>query len=194
MILAQLDALVANGRVTGYTIEEDTRYLEARVPTLTYRMYVGDAESHLNLGAFAAAMSELGPIMRLSRVRGNLGDAGLIRRSKQLCLTAEFENDRALDDALRVVYGRFIAAPAAAPGSWRYPDVRISGAAPVETSGVFAHHWKNDHAVVLTLEPDPPANGASTHPVRVLRSWVSFLKRNSTVVTTEARSLAFSTR
>ena len=196
MILAQLDDLVARGRVTGYTIEEDTRYLEGRMPTLTYRMYIEDAESHLNLGAFAAAMSELGPMMRLSRVQGALGDAGLIRRSKQLCLTAEFESDRLLDEALQIVYHRFIEAPAAAPGSWRYPDVRISGAEPLCAAAVFAHHWKRDHAgaVVLTLDPDPPAFGASTHRVRVLRNWVSFLQRRPSCVAQEEQSLAFSTR
>ena len=86
MIHSRLDHLVAVGRLTGYTVEEDTDYLEARVPTLTYRMYADGAASNLNLVAFAAAVAELGAVMRLSRVRGNVAYAGLIQRSNQLFL------------------------------------------------------------------------------------------------------------
>ncbi len=177
MIQQSLDDLVAAGQITGYTLEEDTAYLEARVPTLTYRMYADGAASHLNLGAFAAAMAELGAAMRLSRVRGNLGVSGAIRRSKQLCLIAEFASTSALDDAVQVVYGRFIAAPAAAPGSWRYPDVRVVGTEPVGLSAAYAHHWKTDRGsvVALTLDPEPPLAGGRTVPVGILRNWVAFL-------------------
>ena len=178
MIEQTLDDLVVDGRITGYTIEEDAAYLEARVPTLTYRMYADGAASHLNLGEFAAEMAELGAAMRLSRVRGNLGDSGAIHRSRQLCLTAEFATSRALDRAVQVVYRRFIAAPAAAPGSWRYPDVRVVGAEPDELSAVFAHHWKMDRssAVALSADPKPPLAGGRTVPVRILRNWVAFLQ------------------
>ena len=39
MIIAQLDQLLTSARITGYTVEEDARYLGSRTPTLTYRMY-----------------------------------------------------------------------------------------------------------------------------------------------------------
>ncbi|GAC1662200.1 MAG: hypothetical protein PVS2B1_20760 [Candidatus Dormibacteraceae bacterium] len=194
MILPHLDALVISGRITGYTIEEDTSYLVARVPTLTYRMYADGAESHLNLGAFAAAMAELATVMRLSRVRGTVAEAGMLRRSKQLCLTAEFASERVIGEALDVIYRRFISAPAAAPGSWRYPDVRITGAEPQDAPVVFAHQWKRERedAVVLTLEPEAPGPGARTVRVRVLKSWVSFLGIKGEPLRGTRRSLAFS--
>lgn len=178
MIQEDLDRLVAVGRLTGYTIEEDSAYLEAKIPTLTYRMYVDGAASQQNLGAFAAAMAELGAAMRLSRVRGNLGQAGSIRRSRQLCLTAQLGSTTAMDDAIEVVHRRFIAAPAAAPGSWRYPDLRVVGAEPQVLSVAFAHCWKADDAtaVALTLDSEPPVFGAQTVRVSVLKNWVEFLQ------------------
>src|SRR5258708_8256603 len=90
MIASELDRLVLSGRVTGYTVEEDTGYIGARVPTLTYRMYIDGPESHLNLGAFAAAMADLGTTMRLTRVQGAVAYRGAIGRSRQLCLPVEF--------------------------------------------------------------------------------------------------------
>ena len=194
MIHSRLDDLVAVGRLTGYTVEEDTGYLEARVPTLTYRMYADGAASNLNLLAFAVAVAELGAEMRLSRVRGNVVHAGLIQRSNQLCLTAAFASERTLDQAVEVVRNRFVAAPTAAPGSWRYPDVRVVCARPIDTSEVFAHHWAADEAraVALTLEAEAPVPGARTVQIRVLRSWVSFLQRRPATVRGEEMALAFS--
>ena len=194
MIPLHLDDLVARGRLTGYTVEEDTAYLEARVPTLTYRMYAGGAAARLNLGAFSAAVADLGAVIRLSRVRGNVAYAGLIQRSSQVCLTAEFASERTLDEAVEVVRSRFVAAPSAAPGSWRYPDVRVAGAAPVDTCAVFAHRWAAGRAkaVALTLEPEPPAPRARTVQVRVLKNWVDFLQRRHETVSGELRALAFS--
>jgi hypothetical protein len=178
MIQDHLDQLLVAGRLTGYTIEEDSAYLEARIPTLTYRMYVDGAASHQNLGAFAAAMAELGAVMRLSRVRGNLGECGAIRRSRQLCLTAEFGSKQALNVAVQTVHRRFIAAPAAAPGSWHYPDVRVVAAEPQAMAHAFAHCWKADSAtaVALTLDSEPPIYGAQTVGVRVLCNWITFLQ------------------
>jgi hypothetical protein len=195
VILSHLDDLVTSGRVTGYTVEEDTSYLGAQVPTLTYRMYMDGPESHLNMGAFAAAMAELATTMRLSRVQGAVAHEGSIWRSRQLCLTSEFAGQDALDAAVDIVHDRFIAAPAAAPGSWRYPDVRVSGAEPSCTAGVFAHQWPGDcaSAVVLTLEPEPPADGGRTHRVHVLQHWLSYLRSCPSYGADPAQSLAFST-
>lgn len=195
MILCDLDRLVLAGHATGYTVEEDTGYIGARVPTLTYRMYVDGPESHLNLGAFAAAMADLGTTMRLSRVYGAVAYQGAIQRSRQLCLTVEFAGEGAIGDALDIVHDRFVAAPEAAPGSWRFPDVRVTGAEPHSTAGAFAHRWQHGRAgaVVLTLDENAPACGARTAPVHVLRSWVSYLEGSPKEFTVPPRSLAFST-
>ena len=196
MIIPQLDRAVATGRVTGYTIEEDADYLNARLPTLTYRMYAEGPESHLNLGEFAATIAGLDARMRLSRVDGTVAEAGVLRRSRQLCLTAEFDRERELERALHLVGGRFTYAPAAAPGSWRFPDVRVAGAAPTDTAAVYAHHWQigKVNAVVLTLDADAPAGGAVTSRVRVLQSWVGFLRRPPVETADERFSLAWSMR
>jgi len=196
VILSRLDHLVASGRVTGYTVEEDTSYIGARVPTLTYRMYIDGPESHLNLGAFAAAMADLGSTMRLSRVQGAVAYKGSIWRSRQLCLTTEFAGESGLGDALDIVHEHFVAAPAAAPGSWRFPDVRVTGAQPRCTAGAYAHQWRHGRAsaVVLTLDEEPPAAGAQTTPVHVLRSWMSYLTGRPMEFAVVPRSLAFSTR
>jgi len=111
MILAALDGLVRSGRVTGYTVEEDSSYLGAHVPTLTYRMYMDGPTSHLNLGAFACAMGELAMTMKLSRVHGTVAREGALVRSRQLCLTAEFAGEREIGAAMAVVHARFVAAP-----------------------------------------------------------------------------------
>jgi hypothetical protein len=179
VILARLDALVAARAVTGYTIEEDTAYLAARRPTLTYRMYADGPESHRNLGEFAGAMSLLATTMRLSRLAGVVADAGGLRRSRQLCLTAELASGRRLDAALRLVERRFTAAPAAAPGSWRYPDVRVSGGQPSAAAPAYAHRYDGGRfgVVVLTLLPEPPLTGADTYGVGVHASWRGLLDR-----------------
>lgn len=194
MILAQLDHLLLSGRVTGYTVEDDTGYLGARVPTLTYRMYMDGAESHLNLGAFASAMADLPATMRLSRVEGAVAYEGSIWRSRQLCLTAEFASESSLGDALNIINDRFVAAPAAAPGSWRFPDVRVTGAAPRGMAGAYAHRWQSGRAtaVVVTLEEEPPTDGARTATVHVLRSWVRYLMGCPIEFALVPRSLAFS--
>ncbi|HEX6348556.1 MAG TPA: hypothetical protein VF160_04105 [Candidatus Dormibacteraeota bacterium] len=184
MILGRLASLARAGRITGYTLEEDARYLSAGAPTLTYRMYADGPESQLNLGAFAASVSRLGPRMRLSCLRGVLADRGRLLRSRQLCLTAEFTEELDLAAAACLVHSGFTAAPDAAPGSWRYPDVRITGARPPGTAAAFAHRWPVDgqSAVVLSLDPQPPLEGGRTYEVRILESWVAFLGRSDLAV------------
>jgi len=181
---AQLDGLVAAGRVTGYTLEEDAGYLYAENPTLTYRMYAQGPESHRNLGEFAAAVAELGPRMRLSRVEGVVADGGRLWRSRQLCLTAEFPGEQGLAAAADLVHRRFTALPGAAAGSWRLPDVRMVGGRPLGTVTAYAHHWAHADAdaVVLTLQPAPPLHGAVTRRLRILDSWLAFLERREVAV------------
>ena len=176
--VAELDALVMAGRITGYTLEDDSAYLRARVPTLTYRMYADGPESHRNLGEFSAAMAYLDAAdLRLSRVHGAVRWQGAIWRTRQLCLTAAFETDADLERALETARRRFVAAPRAAPGSWRYPDLRVTGASAPGTAAVHGHHWPvgERNAVVLTVEPEPPAPGATSHRLAVLPSWLAFL-------------------
>ena len=192
MIRTQLDDLVSSGRITGYTVEEDSSYLYALVPTLTYRMYMDGPTSHLNLGAFAAAMGELAVTMKLSRVHGTVARGGALVRSRQLCLTAEFAGEREIGAAMAVVHARFVAAPTAAPGSWRFPDVRVTGALPAATAEAFAHHWENGRAtaVALTLDPESPMKGATTDAVQVLPSWVDYLSGGSFAFTEIPQSVA----
>src|SRR5258708_12469652 len=117
MIASELDRLVLSGRVTGYTVEEDTGYIGARVPTLTYRMYIDGPESHLNLGAFAAAMADLGTTMRLTRVQGAVAYRGAIWRSRQLCLAVAFAGERAMGDAPDILSTPSPPAPPSPPPS-----------------------------------------------------------------------------
>jgi hypothetical protein len=196
MIRAQLDGLVSSGRITGYTVEEDSSYLCAHIPTLTYRMYMDGPTSHLNLGAFASAMGELAMTMKLSRVHGSVAHGGVLVRSRQLCLTAEFAGEREIGAAMAVIHARFVAAPTAAPGSWRFPDVRVTGAVPAATAKAFAHRWGNGRAtaVVLTLEPESPMEGATTVPVQVLPCWVDYLSGGSVGFAVIPQSLAVSLR
>jgi hypothetical protein len=194
MIRAQLDGLVSSGRITGYTVEEDSSYLCAHIPTLTYRMYMDGPTSHLNLGAFASAMGELAMTMKLSRVHGTVGHGGVLVRSRQLCLTAEFADEREIGAAMAVIHARFVAAPTAAPGSWHFPDVRVTGALPAASAKAFAHHWGTGRAtaVALTLDPQSPMEGATTVPVQVLPSWVDYLSGGSLGLTEIRQSLALS--
>lgn len=184
MIRARLDGLVAAGRITGHTLEEDAGYLRARVPTLTYRMYAEGSESHRNLGEFAAAVAELGPRMRLSRVEGVVAIGARLHRSRQLCLTAEFADADSLAAAAGLVHRRFTALPGAAPGSWRLPDVRMLGGRPPGTVAAYAHFWPDagGSAVVLTLDAAPPLPGASSRGVRILESWLAYLEGGALAV------------
>lgn len=179
-MLEHLDALVAGGVVTGYTVEEDVDYLLAQAPMLTYRMYADGPESQLNLGEFVTAMADLGASqLRVSRVRGAVGEGTSIRRTRQLCVTAELDGEAALELALDTVRRRFVAARDAAPGSWRYPDLRVAGAPAPGTVAVHAHRWRleGESAVTLTLDAHPPLAGATSHRLWVLPCWVQYLGR-----------------
>jgi hypothetical protein len=194
MITTHLDVLVRAGRITGYTIEESSRYLSAETPTLTYRMYSEGWESRLNLGEFSAAMAELASRLHLSRVWGTVVEGAVLRRSRQLCLAAEFPTARGLNGALEIVNRRFVAAPAAAAGSWRYPDVRVSGIEAADAESVYAHRWScgGASAVVLALTAAPPVPGATTFRVKVLSPWLSLLAGTETNRPSATPQLAFS--
>jgi hypothetical protein len=177
VIRPTLDRLVAAGRLSGYTLEDDSSYLDERRPTLTYRMYSEGAESLRNLGEFVAALADLGVQPRLSRVTGTVaGAAGGLRRTRQLCVTGTFRRDREVEEALALIQRRFTAgARAAVPGSWRYPDVRVTGSARAGTIGAWAHRWLEAGAVVLSLSPAGPAPGGTVSRVRVLERWLDLL-------------------
>lgn len=179
-----LDRLVRAGEATGYSVEEDPAYLAARVPTLTYRMYADAPLSHLNLGAFAAAVADFGARMRLSRVEGVLGEGGRLLRSRQLCLTAEFASGASVQRAVGLVRERFTASAASTPGSWQLPDVRITGVEPPGTAAAYAHCWPSERGtiVLLSLSRDAGLPGARTAAVRVLEPWLDFLGRPAVAV------------
>ena len=170
-----LDRLVSAGMLSGYTLEDDSSYLDARRPTLTYRMYSEGAKSHRNLGEFVAALADLGAQLRLSPVTGTVAGACL-RRSRQLCVTGTFRWDWQVEEAVALVERRFTAgAGAAVPGSWRYPDVRITAVAPAGTIAAWAHRWVEAGVVVLALSPAAPAPGGTVSRVRVLERWLDLL-------------------
>ncbi|MDQ6773843.1 MAG: hypothetical protein M3024_12785 [Candidatus Dormibacteraeota bacterium] len=81
-----------------------------------------------------------------------------------------------------------MAAPAAAPGSWRFADVRVAGGSAPGTAPVHAHRWPvgGRCAVVLTLDPEPPLTGATSHRLQVLPSWVEILAGIQRSPTTQA--------
>ena len=159
---AELDRLVADRRLTGYTVEVDTSYLQATRPTLTYRMYAGCAVSVRNLDVFCAAMNGIGAELQASRLTGTTAVPDGLVRTDQVCVRAGFEDDRTLGRAVALVENRFTQRPGAVPGSWWFPDVRISAGTPRGTIAVWAHRW--GHAVALALTPMPSrAPGAPSH-------------------------------
>lgn len=174
---AVLDRLVADGRLSGYTVEEDTSYLEAERPTLTYRMYAGHSTSRRNLDEFCLVMARIGAELRTSRLVGTTAAPGGLARTDQICVTAAFDDDQMLRLAVALVEDRFTCGPGAVAGSWRFPDVRISSAAPPGTIAVWAHRWAA--AVALALSPIPPAAASSCVGVRVLACWTDLLTRRS---------------
>jgi hypothetical protein len=185
MTPAALDRLVLAGLLTGYTIEEDVRHLEAAGPTLTYRMYAEGAASHLNVGAFASAMARLGAGLRMHRVVGTLGvrdaQGRHLHRSRQLCVEARFESAATVEHALGVVRSRFLARTrGAVAGSWFLPDARITGVStpPDGAVEVVAHSWPAERgtAVCLSLSPEPPLPAADTHRIAALGDWLAVLE------------------
>jgi hypothetical protein len=170
-----LDRLVAAGRISGYTIEADTSYLDADRPTLTYRMYAGHSTSQHNLDQFSSTMAGLGAELRASRLLGTTASADGLLRTRQICVCAVFADDRALGRATALVKDRFTCGPEAVPGSWRFPDVRITGGEAIGTIPVWAHRW--GAAVTLSLSPMSPAPGGVCAGVRVLARWTDLLTR-----------------
>jgi hypothetical protein len=163
-----------DGRLSGYTIEADTSYLWTTLPTLTYRMYARDRVSGRNLDEFCRAMSGLGAELRAWRLLGTVARPGGLVRTEQVCVSAGFAGDLTLGRATALVRDRFTrGGPDAVPGSWRFPDVRVTGGAAPGTMRVWAHRW--GAAVALTLSPNPPAPDGVRAPIRVLACWSHFL-------------------
>ena len=169
--------LVAGGCISGYTVEADTSYLAADRPTLTYRMYAGHSTSRHNLDQFCSTMAGLGAELRASRLLGTTAGAGGLLRTRQVCVCAVFGDDRALGRAAAVVKDRFTCGPDAVPGSWRFPDVRITGGEATGTIPVWAHRW--GAAVTLSFSPMSPVPGGLRACVRVLACWTGLLTRGA---------------
>jgi len=87
-----------------------------------------------------------------------------------------FADEHALGCATALVKDRFTCGPEAVPGSWRFPDVRITGGEATDTIAIWAHRW--GAAVTLSLSPISPARGGVRAGVRVLACWSDLLTRS----------------
>lgn len=178
-----LDRLVIAGAISGHTVEEDAAYLGCPRPTLTYRMYSDGEDSRHNLGRFVDAVRMLGAETHISRLVGTVADplrAGHVRRSDQLCVRVAFGCEGRLGRGVDLVSTRFHAcAPSSVPGSWIYPDLRVTGVTvpPKGTVGAYLHHWPQAPATasVLSLAAEPPAPGGASIPVSLLACWLDLL-------------------
>ncbi len=180
--VATFDQLAREGVITGYTIEPPPLYLEASSPTLTYGMYAGDEMSRRNIRAVLGDLSILGAALTVRPVYGNVRrEDGHIERSDQRRIGARFERPAQLAAAVDRIQSRYMAGVNATshPASWRYPDVRLTGMGddPPGTVRAIAHTLPvgRRSIVVLSLSPQPPLTRMTSHPVRLLDRWGSYL-------------------
>jgi hypothetical protein len=178
---ASLDRLVAQGVITGYTVEPPPLYLVSRLPALTYHCYANDPVSENNLQRLSADLQAFRPELTLRPLQGNVRRAdGSISRSDQLRMTARFETGTALEAALDLIGRRYLAGSGAwLPGSWQYPDVRVTGInwQPPGTTAATAHRLSlgRDSAVVLSLSHRPPLRRMRSYQVFLLERWHGYL-------------------
>lgn len=174
-----LDDLVRRRAISGYTVERDAGYLDARRPTLTYRMY-RDRRGAQHARRFIADMAALGALVTLTGTRGNLRGAGDVQRTAQMTVTARFDGEQALAGALALVRERYHARGRdPVPGSWWLPDVRIAGCGPLQgTMPALAQSVSlpRGTAVALTLSTRRLVPGARVGRVRVLGEWAELLR------------------
>jgi hypothetical protein len=172
------DRLLREGAITGYTIEQDAGYLRPSAPTLTYRMYRHGAGA-ANAGRLGIDMLGLGAEVRWMRAAGNLQDGSRIQRSAQVTVIASFPSQDALDDALLLVRTRYHAGGTdPVPGSWRWPDVRVTGCRPPMGMAAVVAQWgatSEGTAVALTLAGRRLLPHLDVAPVLVLDEWLDLL-------------------
>ncbi len=177
-----LDALCRSGRITGYTMERDPRYLGARRPTLSYRMYRDAAGLH-HARRFAAEMRRLRARTAVAATAGNRRLGPVLERTAQLTMTATFGDQRALARALTVVRHRYYAAGARPEaGSWWLPDVRLTGCHELPgTVPALTHSLPTAEglAVALTTESRPLLRRSRLTQVQVLEEWLALRYRRS---------------
>jgi hypothetical protein len=180
-VVPALDRLVRHRVITGYTVERDVSYLAARGPTLTYRMY-DDGPGSRHLASFTADMRRLGGEVRVAAAVGNFHDPaarGRIHRTRQATVTARFATPEALEAAVAVVRTRYRAGRAGAvPGSWRWPDVRVTGGSPRQGMALAVAHWasfRRGSPVTLTLGRRSPLPGLHQAAIWVLDEWRALL-------------------
>lgn len=174
----ELDRLLARGAISGYTCEPPDAYLAGERPTLTYSMYASGRASRCNIARFAGTMRALGGELRYLPQVGYVCIAGGgVRQSRQVKIVVEFPDDECLETAIAVVQACFLAGGGRtpAPGSWLYPDVRVTGTGrrPVGTFEALAHHIgaATGRLVVLARAAAPPLPGMVTVPVLLLECW-----------------------
>jgi hypothetical protein len=146
-------------------------------------MYAGDRLSHNNLQAFLTDLAALEPALTLRPIRGNVRrDDGTIERTAQIRVAARFRGADQLEDALRLVRRRYLAASGlpSRPGSWHIPDVRITGLrrGPDGTIAAIAHMlpFEGGGVVTLSLTSSPPLTGMRSYPVFLLDRWQHYLQ------------------
>lgn len=182
-----LDRLVEVGLISGYTREESVGYLSASRPTLTYSMYLDDAPSLANRRRFSGEMAALGGQVRETRQVGQLGTHRGVQRTRQVRVIVEFEEEAALTEALGIIRDRYLAGSRGeVPGSWVYPDVRITGTATRRTGTINAHahvtSQGDESFVVLSSDSCPPLPGMSVTSLHLLDCWESlpgFMEREA---------------
>ena len=193
--MRHLDRLVRSGRITGWGFEHSIAYLGASRPTMSYRMYRGQQEQDINLGAFVREVAPAGALIAVSEADGSvdsrsgwcppaagaLPDDG-IWRSRQVVLTISFETERQLWHAAEVVADRFTrrAGTAHQPGSWWVPDARVCGTAtcPPGMVPALAHSRRtgDGHFVVLSVDGPAPFTGARTHDLFLPEPFGAYLR------------------
>jgi hypothetical protein len=178
--LDDLERLVIAGRITGYTVEPDPTYLWAGAPVITYSMYEHGEASRRNLALAADELTAMGATVDLVRRLGTWRWATGVRRSTELAAICWFPREADVQVALGVLRSRYVAGGRrAVAGSWRVPDVRVSGAKPDHMIQANAHVMelgRGAAAVVIGLHAHPPLAGMSSQRLSVLPCWADYLK------------------
>jgi hypothetical protein len=177
--LADMELLVATGRITGYTVEPDPVYLRADVPVLTYSMSCASQAGRRNARLALIELRAAGARVEVVHRRGTWRWGPALNRSSEVSVIGWFDRPASLRTALRAIRARYVAGVAGAvPGSWRVPDVRVCGVAPAGTVPAMAHELPlpgGAAAVVISLEGTPPLLDMRSRPISLLPCWTGYL-------------------
>jgi DNA-binding Lrp family transcriptional regulator len=169
--LDELDRLTAGGALTGYTVEPRPRYLEGGLPALAYGAYEGERAERRHLAAVVDLLAAAGGRVAVHRRSGTVCSEHGLKRSRELMAVARFASEKELEQALA-----WVSNPSFC-GRWRYPDLRVCGAAGPGLVDAHAHSLvtADSAAVVLSLPATPPLAGMTSRRVRLLPAWLAYL-------------------